>query len=209
MDSGCRGRWFKTSRPDHRQDSRHVPSTSCQRSLSPDLHDIVVTGIHTGMRLGEILHLQWSDLDFSRMVVNVVSRQEHPTKSRKPRIGPLSEILSDVLHKRLRRLGCPYVFHDGSGNPRRVDTVSRAFSKAVTQEAIPHITFHGRRHAFASWAAMAGGGIPTVGKLVGHSNIATTMRYAHLSPEHLKGAIAFLDGHNLGTVETDSTQRIC
>jgi integrase len=181
---------------------------TCKASASPRLYEIVVMALHTGMRLGEILHVQWRDIDFSRGVVAVVSREEHPTKNRKSRQIPLSQFLSESLRQIPRRLNSPYVFPNDDGTPRRVDTVSRAFTNVVKQAGLDHITFHGLRHTFASWAAMAGVEIPTIGKLVGHGNIVTTMRYAHLSPEHLSGAIHFLDRHNLGTSPSDERQAV-
>jgi len=52
---------------------------------------------------------------------------------------------------------------------------------------------HTFRHSFASHLIMSGVDLPTVQKLMGHSDIETTMIYAHLAPEHLKGAVDKLD----------------
>jgi len=50
--------------------------------------------------------------------------------------------------------------------------------------------FHGCRHHFASWLMMRGGSVPALQKILGHASLAMTMRYAHMSPEHLRGEMA-------------------
>jgi integrase len=47
--------------------------------------------------------------------------------------------------------------------------------------------FHDCRHHFASWFMMGGGSVPALQRILGHASLAMTMRYAHLSPEHLRG----------------------
>ena len=53
--------------------------------------------------------------------------------------------------------------------------------------------FHDCRHHFASWFLMRGGSRPALQKILGHASLAMTMRYAHLSPEHLRGEMAKTD----------------
>jgi integrase len=53
--------------------------------------------------------------------------------------------------------------------------------------------FHDLRHTFASWAVQRGATLQEVKDLLGHSTLAMVMRYAHLSPEHLRSAVARLD----------------
>ena len=60
---------------------------------------------------------------------------------------------------------------------------------AAKKSGIPRFTLHDLRHTFASHLVMEGVDLPTVQKLMGHANISTTMIYAHLAPDHLKGAI--------------------
>ena len=50
--------------------------------------------------------------------------------------------------------------------------------------------FHDCRHHFASWFMMRGGSLPALQRVLGHASLAMTMRYAHLSPEHLRGEMA-------------------
>ena len=54
--------------------------------------------------------------------------------------------------------------------------------------------FHDLRHTFASWAIQRGATLPELKDLLGHSSLAMVMRYAHLSPEHLRSAVGRLSG---------------
>jgi Phage integrase family len=56
------------------------------------------------------------------------------------------------------------------------------------------VNFHTLRHTFASWAIMRGVTLKELQELLGHSSLAMTMRYAHLSPEHLRTAVGRLEG---------------
>jgi integrase len=56
------------------------------------------------------------------------------------------------------------------------------------------VVFHSLRHTFASWLVMDGTPLFTVSKLLGHSDIGMTMRYAHLAPDHLRLAAGCLEG---------------
>ena len=59
---------------------------------------------------------------------------------------------------------------------------------------VRQMRFHDLRHTFASWAVQRGATLQEVKDLLGHSSLAMVMRYAHLSPEHLRKAVGRLDG---------------
>ena len=54
--------------------------------------------------------------------------------------------------------------------------------------------FHDCRHHFASWFMMRGGSVPALQEILGHASLAMTMRYAHMSPKHLRGEMAKTEG---------------
>jgi integrase len=64
----------------------------------------------------------------------------------------------------------------------------------VTAAKVDDFRFHDLRHTFASWAVQQGATLQEVKDLLGHSSLAMVMRYAHLSPEHLRKAVGRLDG---------------
>ena len=172
---------------------------ACKASQNPHLYAIVCVALHTGLRRGEILRLQWQDVDFKQGKIYVVSREEGPTKTGESRSVPMNRTVRDILRSHPRRLDTPYFFLNLKGKPFR--HVDNGFVKAVRRAGIAHVRFHDLRHTFASHLVMAGVDIRTVQELLGHKDIKMTMRYAHLAPDHMKNAVETLDGHYLDTEE--------
>ncbi len=170
---------------------------ACRDSECTDLYAMIVTAIHTGMRVGEIFNLHRQDINFKSGIIDVVSREGHLTKTNKSRSVPMSNFLTNVLQKHPRRIDSPFVF-PGMGGGRRGD-INRVLHRARKKAGVAHFTVHDLRHTFASWAVMNGVHLVTLSKLLGHSDIKQTMRYAHLAPDYLRGSVSFLDGQNLGT----------
>jgi integrase len=91
-----------------------------------------------------------------------------------------------------------FIFTDSSGG--KIKEVSNAFQRAVerlglndgTKDARQRVVFHTLRHTFASWLAIQGTPIYTIAKLMGHRSISMSERYAHLSPDHKRDAVAAL-----------------
>jgi len=81
-----------------------------------------------------------------------------------------------------------------SGLPRRENIQPKmSYHTAVKRAGLGHVRFHDLRHTFASHLIMAGVDLRTVQALMGHKTIQMTMRYSHLAPENLKGAVEKLD----------------
>jgi integrase len=70
----------------------------------------------------------------------------------------------------------------------------KTWEAAVKTAKVPDFHFHDLRHTFASWAIQRGATLPELKDLLGHSSLAMVMRYAHLSPEHLRSAVSRLEG---------------
>jgi integrase len=73
-----------------------------------------------------------------------------------------------------------------------LDDVKKGWAKVVKRANLQNFTFHDLRHTFASKLVMAGVDLNTVRELLGHADIRTTLRYAHLSREHKAAAVAKL-----------------
>jgi len=155
---------------------------SCSEALRP----IVLCALHTGMRKGELLGLTWDAVDLTNGCIRLKL-----TKSGKARAVPLNETLWTLLSGLRTRLDVPWVFHDAAGTPRR-DT-QYLFSAACKGAGLTDFHFHDLRHTFASWLMMRGVPLATVSKLLGHASPTMTLRYAHLSPNHLTSAVRVLD----------------
>jgi integrase len=158
-------------------------------ACSPSLRNIVEFAVLTGMRRGEILSLQWQDTDLKTGTIRLLK-----TKNGKVRDIPMNQRLRQLLMTLPRHLHSAYVFCNQQGKP--YSNVTKAFRKAVQAAGIKrHIRFHDLRHTFASHLVMSGVDLFTVSQLLGHSDVAMTQRYAHLSPDHKRRAMERLDGY--------------
>ncbi|MEI8350053.1 MAG: tyrosine-type recombinase/integrase [Candidatus Omnitrophota bacterium] len=157
-------------------------------SKESHLYPIIITALYTGMRIGEILNLEWKDIDLSN---NTITIRGSKAKSRIFRTIPIHPMVSSTLHKIPH--STPFVFvYNGK---KYTDEPKRAFKTLLVAAKInlgKGRLFHVLRHSCASWLVMSGVDLYTVGKILGHADFATTQIYAHLSPEHLKKAVETL-----------------
>lgn len=154
------------------------------------LRPIVLTALHTGMRLGEVLQLKWVDVDFVQGLVQVTL-----TKNHKTRYVPINDTLGEILGSIPQFVGpdgpCPNVFvnpETGSG----YRNIAHSFKQACRRAGIPEVTFHTLRHTFASRLAQAGVPLNDIRELLGHGDMTMTLRYAHLAKSNLRNAVAIL-----------------
>lgn len=148
------------------------------------LPELITLALHTGMRKGELLGLEWARVDETQHLVYLEAQH---TKSARRRSIPLNGLAWAALERR-RALGAgPLVFGG-------VKDVKRSFAHACQLAGITNFRFHDLRHTFASWLVQAGVPLPEVRDLLGHASIEMTERYAHLAPERLKLAVGRLEG---------------
>lgn len=167
------------------------------QKLDQDLYYALHLGLYAGLRLGEILNLRWEDLDFRNSVIKVESREGRSTKTRQSRVVPMTNYLKEVLRKKPREI------HGGLVLQKKNQDIQRQVTKLQKKinKEVEHWSFHDTRHYFASSLVMRGADLVAVSKLLGHSDITMTMRYSHVSPDHLKSTVELLDGHFLDKVE--------
>jgi integrase len=152
-------------------------------SCSEELRPIVVAALHTGLRLSEILALEWRHVDMKRRQLRVVDSKNNET-----RVVPMNDVLYNTVASLGRRDG--EIFLSRYNRPYR--SVKSGFEAARKRAKIDDFTFHDLRHTFASWLAMEGVPTSTIGKLLGHRTPQMTMRYAHLAPEYLADVVGLL-----------------
>ena len=153
-----------------------------------DFRELCITGLLTGLRLGELISLRWKDLDFTTRVIMVRNTENFTTKTRKNRVVPMSDELYDLLKKRKEtlRYECETVFYDGRGNPLKEETITHKFKKYIRRGGLnDKLHFHSLRHSFASALVSSGVSLYAVQKLLGHSSSKTTEIYSHLMPQQL------------------------
>lgn len=148
-----------------------------------DLRRLATAYLCTGRRRSELLNLTWEGVDLERGRYLVKRSKNHLS-----RWYPLNQMFRAVLlsiDRKERR----------SGQDRRIfdrwshgDTLSHLVKKALSRSGMEHMRLHDLRHSFASIQVMQGRTLKEVQELLGHTQMATTMIYAHLSDEHLSGA---------------------
>lgn len=153
---------------------------ACGSSAHPELAAVVAVALNTGMRRGEVLGLTWDRVDFARGVL-LLER----TKSGRRREVPMNDAAYAALSAR-----------PGAREGRVFSTrsIRKAFERAVREAKLEDFRFHDLRHTAASHLMMRGASLADVRAVLGHADVKMTMRYAHLSPEHLRSAVARLDG---------------
>jgi integrase len=139
-------------------------------------------GVLTGMRRDEMVHVQWSDVDFDRGVIYVQNKDDFRTKSRKSRIVPMNKSLrSLLLHmKPSNAIPSDRVLNISYG------WLGRRFKRAIRDAGLDEsISFHALRHTFASHLIMNGVDITSVQTILGHHSVTVTQIYLHLDPNYL------------------------
>jgi len=146
------------------------------------LRYIVPMLILTGARKREVLDARWEDFDEARKVWRIPM-----TKTGKPRHVPLSDGVIQLLHTVPRFPGCPFVMP----NPKTMlpyVSIFCSWNTARKAAGLPEVRVHDLRHSFASFLINAGRSLYEVQKILGHTQIRTTQRYAHLSQDTLLAA---------------------
>lgn len=161
------------------------------------LLDFVVLGVMTGMRKGELLCLRWDRVSMSRRSVTLEATD---TKSGKKRTIPLNDDAMAALMRRQDSRRNEFVFGTNQGH---LTDVKRSFATACKHAGLDDVSPHTLRHTAASWMVIAGVPLYEVSKVLGHSSIAVTGRYAHLAPENLRSAVDVLKSV-LVSPETDA-----
>jgi integrase len=154
------------------------------------LRPLLVTALHSGMRRGEILALNWKDVDFAKRLIRV-----ERSKNGEKRSIPMSQTLHDTLKAiKVRNIS-------GKVFPISIRSLRVAYDEALEKCLITDFHFHDLRHTFATRLVQNGVDLYKVQKLLGHKSIVMTQRYAHHYPESLRSSVEVLDRcHNFATI---------
>ena len=137
----------------------------------------------TGCRCNEILKLRWDEVDLER---NELRLRDSKTGAR---TVPLSPSAASVLAERPRASGDPWVI-PGRIKGKPLINVDRSWRKVRVRAKLEDVRLHDLRHSFASRALALGESLPMIGKLLGHTRIQTTARYAHLAEDSVRASAA-------------------
>jgi integrase len=174
---------------------KHVPAMRWLEPPPPEFDFLTFAAVRTGLRLGELLALRWSDVDLEGgriMVRRAVARGIIGTpKNGRGREVPLSEEARTALRGQARRGELVFSMPDGSMLTR--GATKWPLKRALALAQLRPIGWHCLRHTFASHLAMRGAPLKSVQELLGHGTIEMTMRYSHLSPDARREAVKLLD----------------
>ncbi len=161
---------------------------------------MLLVALKTGLRQGELIGLQWSDVDLQRGKLHVRRTiwrgVTGSPKGGRERTVDLPASAVDAL-KGHRHLRGPYVFCQQDGQPLTDGLMKLPLQRAVQRAGISReqgrIGWHNLRHTYGSHLAMRGVPLKVIQELMGHATIEMTMRYAHLAPEARESAVQQLD----------------
>lgn len=163
--------------------------------LRPDLHDFARFSLLTGARLSTIARLRWSDVDLETRRMNFkikgggeqrfpISQEMEKLLNGLPRSDDPEHSQFVFLYQRQNRKGQPW--HKIRPN---AGSLWDDFRKALAEAGIEDFRFHDMRHTFATRMLRQSSNLKLVSKLLGHSSIETTMRYAHVLDADLEAAV--------------------
>jgi len=157
--------------------SKLTPSTERLQLLNQriDNYDLVLLLMDLGARYSEVAELKWEQVDLTLQTINLIR-----TKTNNETVLMMSNRVFEVLKRRSEnKINDVWVFTDKSGkNPRKHSTIS--IRKAIKNCGINDFKIHDLRHHAATKLIRNGMTLQETAHVLGHKNISTTMRYAHL-----------------------------
>lgn len=154
-----------------------------EASDQPQLKPIVELLLLTGARKRELLDAQWQHVNLERRAWFIPT-----TKTGKPRHVPLSQDAIDVIQALPRFPGCPWLLPNPKTLKPFVD-FKRTWDTARDAAGLPGLRVHDLRHSAASFMINAGSDLYVVGRVLGHADHQSTMRYSHLADDTLMKAV--------------------
>ncbi|MCW2335101.1 integrase [Rhodoblastus acidophilus] len=162
--------------------AKHTPKENQRTKIDPHAAGAIRLLILTGARLREILGARWEHVDFERGIIHL------PDSKTGAKPIYLSAAALDALNKLPRIEGNPHVIPGEKEGASRVD-LKKPWAAVTRAAGLDGLRVHDLRHSFASFGAGASLGLPIIGKLLGHSQAATTHRYAHLDADPMHRAV--------------------
>jgi integrase len=154
--------------------------------LAPTFGDTVRLLALTGARRSEIEGLRWDEVDLQRGVAMLPA---HRSKTGRKTI-PLGAPAMAVLAGRKSITGdSAFVFPGLKGGDGPANALSKNWQRVREAAGLPGVRLHDLRHTLASFLVARGASLPVIGRVLGHTNAATTQRYAHLQADPLRSIV--------------------
>ena len=160
-------------------------------SAAPDyFKDIIITALNTGLRRGNIINLEWSNLDFNFHIIEITKN-----KGNKHIKLPMNNVLYN-LFKNKERIS-KYVFtNPRTGDKWNTTVFNEEWRKIRARAQMPELKFHGLRHTVCTRLIKEGVPLPVVKEIMAHSDIKTTMQYNHIESLDMINAMDILNSYH-------------
>ncbi len=171
------------------------------------LKPLVICALQTGLRRANVLNLKWKSIDFDMKFLEILKQENKGHKKIQiPISDKLMATFEQIFYERFIipiifmqggvNLTCivndTYVFINPATNEPFTD-IHRGFDGAIKRAGLGRFTFHDLRHTVATRLVMKGVDLKTIQELLAHSQITTTQRYMHATPECKRAAIDILN----------------
>ena len=156
---------------------------ACKASINPRLADIVGLLLLTGARKNELLQAKWEHVSFERKVWHIPM-----SKTGKARHVPLSQPALDIIAALPKFDKCPWLLPNPKTKKPYTD-IKHPWETAREAVGLDHLHLHDLRHSAASFMINAGIDLFAVGRILGHADHQSTMRYSHLANDTLMQAV--------------------
>lgn len=161
---------------------------ACKASASRFLHTVVVLALSTGMRRGEIMSLNWSQIDILRGRILLYETKNDSSRA-VPLAGLALAMVSDLA--KVRRIDTDLVFYGDAGT-QPVD-LTKPWTTALSKAKVTNFRFHDLRHSAASYLAMNGATTIEIAAILGHKTLQMVKRYSHLANSHTSSVVTAMN----------------
>jgi integrase len=176
---------FKLKTPD--EHVKYLDSWETAQKIIDNAQDhlkpIIYTALYTGFRRGNLLNLKWENLDFKNNTINIKVKDKNRDGGKNlsiPMIDKLKEVLQAIPRE------SEYVFtYKGD----RIKDIKHSWHTALKNADIPYTNFHTLRHTCATWLLKKTGNIKLTQQILGHADIKTTTKYAHVLDDEKRIAL--------------------
>jgi integrase len=155
-----------------------------------------IVSAHTGMRLSEQYTIDWSQMHPDRRAIDLDKTKSGSVRTVHLNLDALGaiETMRRPGQKRTDRVFPREDRKDPTDRKQERFDNRSWFETCVTEAGIPRITWHGLRHTFCSWLAMAGATTREIMEAAGHKTMSQAARYSHLSPQHTQSVVDRIAG---------------
>lgn len=157
---------------------------AAEGSRNKHLADIIRLLLLLGMRVSELLSMRWENVDTQKRELFIPT-----SKTGKSRRLPLPKAAVDVIDGLPRPAGAMYLFPNPRNPKRHLTTIKHGWQAVREAAGLESLRIHDLRHSAASAWINNGVSLATVGKLLGHANLASTARYSHIADDTLMTAV--------------------